>query len=475
LTTIGFSYTLTKQTPLYQEIWVMEEKKSQETGPTPVNRWFKRRPRPVYPGKIPEGTPYFVGSLPFVLLLALALIGAFATGFLTYRHVALVSQTAQVGDSALCRADGTINCDGILTTEYSVLFGYFPSSTLGLMGFTFVLWMVINALLNERMRKVSWVSLVLYFFAAIGFSWYYVYLMAFEVDYICTWCIVVHVVNLLSLILVVAVSIRKKNEFLLPEVSSLAERVYFVAGGVLLSALVFFASMTAEKALSFDNAKTKFEELANDPAVIMALLQTSPAYQVPRSPSDPVFGKPSAAYPIFIFSDFQCPVCPRTEFELKGIVRLNPDDLCLVYKNYPLSTECNPSVLGNLHPLACEAARAAYAAFLLKGVDAFWAYGDMLFANQKRLKSRPWMELAGRLGLDSAKFQQLMAPDSPAARKVREDVDLGIRLKLSATPQVFFLGRNIPQTFKGEYLVDALESLVRASHPEKQDFKLRRR
>jgi protein-disulfide isomerase/uncharacterized membrane protein len=453
----------------------MDEKNSPEAGPVSGFRWLRRRSRPVYPGKIPEGVPYFVGGWPFVVLLVLALVGIFATGFLTYRHIGLVSQTTQAGDSVLCRADGAVNCDGILLTDYAVLFGYFPSSVLGLMGFAFVLWMVINSLINDRIRKVSWVSLVLYFFAAIGFSWYYIYIMAFEVEYICTWCIVVHVMNFLSLATVLVVSIKKKNEFLLPEVASLAERIYLVAGGVLLSATVFFASMTAENALSFNNAKNKYEELANDPAVIMALLKSSPTYEITRSPADPVYGNPEAPNPIFFFSDFQCPVCPQTERELKAIVNLNPGEICLVYKNYPLSTECNWTLLGNLHPAACKAARAAYSAFLLKGPNAFWEYGDLLFANQKILKSNPWNEFAARFGLDSHKFQEMMSPDSPAAAKVKEDVDLGISLKLSSTPQVFFHGKNIPQTFKGDYMLDVLEELIKQNHPEKGDFKIRRR
>jgi protein-disulfide isomerase/uncharacterized membrane protein len=452
----------------------MDEKKCPDSGPVSRFKWLRRRSRPVYPGKIPEGVPYFVGRLPFIFLLVFALVGTFATGFLTYRHIGLVSQTAQAGDSVLCRADGTVNCDGILLTDYAVLFGYFPSSVLGLMGFAFVLWMVINSLLNDRIRKVSWVSLVLYFFAAIGFSWYYIYIMAFEVDYICTWCIVVHAMNFLSLTLVLIVSIKKKNEFLLPEVASLAERIYLVAGGGLLSALVFFASMTAENALSFNNAKTRFEELANDPAVIMTLLKTSPTFQLTRSAADPVYGNPGAPYPIFFFSDFQCPVCPRTERALKAVVNLNPNDLCLVYKNFPLSTECNWSILGNLHPASCKAARAAYSAFLLKGPKAFWEYGDLLFANQKALKGEPWVAFATKMGLDSRKFEELMAPDSPAAEKVKEDVEQGIKLKLSATPQVFFLGKSVPQTFKGEYMLDVLEELVKLNSPEKTDFKLRR-
>ncbi len=200
------------------------------------SRWLRKRSevQMVSPGTVPADGPYFASWKPFAVLLVLAVIGTFATGFLTYRHVVLTSHFGVAGDSALCRAQGSINCDAILLTDYAVLFGYFSSALLGLVGFVFVLWLVGNALLNQRVRKLSWVCLVIYFFAAIGFSWYYAYIMIFEVDFVCPWCIVVHVVNLLSLIFVIVVSIRKRKEFLLPEISTMGERVDFVAVGLLI-------------------------------------------------------------------------------------------------------------------------------------------------------------------------------------------------------------------------------------------------
>jgi len=425
---------------------------------------------------IGENRPFFVGRFPFLLLLVPALIGTFATGFLTYRHILLSSHASEVGQSFLCRAGGRIDCDSILLTDYAVLLGYFPSAVLGLMGFTFVFWCVINGLVNQRVRKLSWTFLVLYFFAAIGFSWYYVYIMMFEVDFICTWCIVAHVMNLFSLITVVVVSIQRRQAFLLPEISTVAERVYFAIGGIAICLLVFFAAGTWEKSLSFEDAKAKYEDLANEPAVILAVLKGSPSYEVPVTPADPVFGSPEAPYPIVLFSDFQCPVCPKVERGLLRLVEQNSQDLKLVFKNLPLSKQCNKSIIEERasHAMSCPAAQAAYAAFVLGGRSAFWAYADLLFSHQKQLKSESWLEFAQKVGLDSSKFQDLMGPGSLAAQKVAEDVELAIKLRLNATPQVFFEGKRLPENFKGEYLLDAIQELVRANHPERKDFQIKR-
>ncbi len=158
------------------------------------------------------------------------------------------------------------------------------------------------------------------------------------------------------------------------------------------------------------------------------------------------------------------------------MVRLNPKVLKLVYKNYPLSKECNKSIIegADLHPHACEAARAAYAAFLMRGMKGFWAYGDMLFAHQKQLKKNPWTTFAQKLNLDVKRFEELMKPDSPAAKKVAEDVKVGLGLGLNGTPKVFFEGKNIPENIFGGYFVDALEELIRSNHPEQQVLTLNR-
>ncbi|MEJ2716696.1 MAG: vitamin K epoxide reductase family protein [Deltaproteobacteria bacterium] len=440
-----------------------------------VGRFLERRSQATARARaeIPIDRPYFCGSFPFILLLILGVIGTFAAGFLTYRHILLVSETGAVGESFLCRAGARINCDAVLLTDYAMLMDYISSAVLGLMGFVFVLWCTANALVNERLRKISWIVLLLYFFAAIGFSWYFLYLMAFVVANICPWCIVVHVVNIISLVILIVVSIRKRRQFLLPEISTVGERSYFLAGGILLSLLVFFASGMWEKQLSFEDAKAKYEGLANDPVVIMAMLKSSPSYDIPISRSDPSYGLPSAPYPLVLFGDFECPVCARMEIFLVALVKRNRKYLRLVYKSYPLSTSCNDFILGNLHPMACTAARAAYAAFLLGGNRAFLKYGNLLFQNQHRLSKAPWLKFAKKLKLDPKKFQEMMKEDSPAAKKVRKDLDLGISLKLSSTPQIFFLNKRLPENLRGAYFTGALEALIRMNHPEEKNLRLK--
>jgi len=445
-----------------------------DTSPNPVVRWWKNRAKPISPDLIPKDRPYFSGPLPFAVILAAALLGTFAAGFLTYRHVLLVTETAAVGESALCRADGWIDCDAVLLTEYAVLFDHVGSALLGLMGFVFVLWATVNAIVNQRLRKLAWVVLVLYFFAAIGFSWYFLYVMLYKVDYICPWCLVVHGVNALCLVVIIVGSIRRKREFLWPEIASAGERIYFVVGGVLLSLVVFCAAGMVENSLALTKSKEKYEQLVDSPGVIMGLLRSTPPVEIPIYEDDAVFGALSAPHTIVLFSDFACPVCVHAERWLLALVGANPGVLRLVYKHYPLSTDCNKGLVSDLHPKGCQAATAAQAAFIVGGNDSFWAYGQLLFQHQSEFKQAPWLSLARRLNLDVEKFRELLRGGLPADVKVRRDIALGIALGLNATPQIFFEGKKLPDNVKPARLVRGMEELVRTDDPAKRDFTLRR-
>ncbi len=443
--------------------------------PEKMGWWRRYRARQNLPtlDDIPKDRPYFSGRLPFIILLVLICVGIFATGFLTYRHVVMVSQTGTMGGSALCRADGNINCDAILLTDEATLFGYIPSAALGLMGCVFAFWLVANGLLNERLRKLSWTILILYFFTALGFSWYFVYLMIFAVPFICPWCIVVHVVNALCVIVITVVAVIKRKDFLYPEIASLGERICFVTAGVAISLMVLFASGMIEKELSFQEAKSKYENIINDPVVIMAILKAAKTHEIPITPADPIIGSPDAPYSLVFFGDFECPVCTKTERFLEKVVQANPGTLNMVYKNYPLSTKCNSFILEDLHPNSCKASVAAYAAFMTGGNSAYWAYVDLLAEHRKSLKKDPYIELARKIGLSTERFSALIKPGSPVYKKVQEDINLGTELGLSSTPQIFFLGKRIPETLRGQFLIHTMEDLIHVMHPEKKDVQLR--
>jgi uncharacterized membrane protein/protein-disulfide isomerase len=416
----------------------------------------------------------FMGPWPFFFLLSLSLVGIFATSFLSYRHVLLTAEYGSVSESTLCRPTATINCDAVLQTQFAVLFDYFPSSVVGLAGFVVLFWFAANGLMIPRLRGNALINMVVYLSVAIVFSAYFSYLMIFEMDFICTWCIVVHVVNLVAVCGAIFIARRKRAVLGHPSQATVLERTYLIVSALLAATIFVVGIGWIEKSLGLVNAQEKYEKLANDPQVVKAMVSASPDYGVPIDDKDPVYGDPQAPYPIILFTDLQCPVCLRKELFLRAMVDLNPGNLSLVIKNYPLSTSCNKNLARNLHPLACEAATAAYTSFLLGGNTLFWQYVDLISSRQNNLDNKLWLQFAQELSLPQEAFSALMAAGSPAAEKVATDVELGLALGLDATPVVFFLGKRIPDEPAGLAFMTLLEELIRGTHPGNSDFRLRK-
>jgi protein-disulfide isomerase len=431
-------------------------------------------PRESRAGASRNPTAPVLGAAVFLIFLAASLVGIFATGFLSYRHVLLAVESGAVAESPLCRPSALVNCDAVLQTPEAVLFEYFPSSVVGLCGFVILFWLSAHGLCIPRLRKIAFTSIVAYLCLAISFSAYFSYLMIFKEDFLCTWCIVVHVVNLTALSFGLAVMRRKKPELEAPSTASLAEAICLLASAVLAAVAVMSAAQWVEKSLVLTKVTQKFNDLRDNPDVATAMIQASPTYHVTVDAADPSYGSPQAPYAIVMFTDLQCPVCLRKELFLHAMVDINAEHLRLVLKNFPLSTDCNKKLSKNLHPYACEAARAAYAAFLMGGADEYWKYADLIFAHQSDLRGKPWFVFASQLGLRESEFRKLMEADSAADKKIRQDIEQGLELGLDSTPAIFFLGKRIPEDLGGLPFMVVIENLVRAQDPEKKDFTLRK-
>jgi protein-disulfide isomerase len=103
----------------------------------------------------------------------------------------------------------------------------------------------------------------------------------------------------------------------------------------------------------------------------------------------------------------------------------------LVYKNFPLRS----------HPYAFKAAQAALAA---QRQDKFWEFHDELFKSYNSLDDQKILEIARRLNLDEAAFQQQQS--HPAiADQIRQDYEEGIRLGIRGVPSVFVNGKMLQE------------------------------
>lgn len=154
-------------------------------------------------------------------------------------------------------------------------------------------------------------------------------------------------------------------------------------------------------------------------------------------------GSKDAKVTIVEFSDFQCPACGQMYKVMKNVTQAYPNDVRLVYRNFPLS----------YHQYATRAALAAEAAGLQ---GKYWEMHDFLFENQNKLNDNIFAEFAQQLGLDIERFNK-DRESSILKDKIQADLDQGQNsLSIGGTPTFYI--NNIEYT--GQYTFAGLKKEI---------------
>jgi len=154
-------------------------------------------------------------------------------------------------------------------------------------------------------------------------------------------------------------------------------------------------------------------------------------------------GPENAPVTITVFSDFQCPYCARLVPTLDQVLAAYPQQVRLVFKQFPLS----------MHNFAKPAAIATLAA---RNQGKFWPLHDQLFANYNKLSDIRIRELAESVGLDMARYDQDLA--NPALQQeIAADIQLGSTVGVRGTPAAYINGVQLKdRSFSGfKQVIDA--------------------
>jgi protein-disulfide isomerase len=143
-------------------------------------------------------------------------------------------------------------------------------------------------------------------------------------------------------------------------------------------------------------------------------------------------GNEDAPFVLVNFSDYECPFCKAAAPITKGLVEEFPEELKLVYRNFPLSQ----------HPYAYEAALAAMAA---GEQNKFWEYHDLIFDNQESLSEESFEQFAQELQLDLTKFNE-DRNSSTLDNYVKQDIRDGSRFGVQGTPTFYLNGKKLTFT-----------------------------
>jgi len=158
----------------------------------------------------------------------------------------------------------------------------------------------------------------------------------------------------------------------------------------------------------------------------------------------PVTGPANAAVTLIEFSDFQCPYCWKGAAQLKEVLKAFPNDVKLVFREFPLETHS-------------QAALAAAAAIAAHKQGKFWPLHDLLFANRRDLSQPAILKLAAQAGLDVKRFEQ----DWPAKETlavVMHDISDGEKAGVDGTPTVFINGKH----YRGSLDLEPMRNVILA-------------
>ncbi|MEQ1573722.1 MAG: DsbA family protein [Vicinamibacterales bacterium] len=152
-----------------------------------------------------------------------------------------------------------------------------------------------------------------------------------------------------------------------------------------------------------------------------------PRVEVHGDTWNPTSGPTDAAVQLTVFSDFECPYCKRFEPTLTKLMETYRERIRIVWRHFPLA----------IHEKAFPAALAAQCAH---DQGRFWAYHDVLFANQGRLADADLKRMAREIGVTMSVFESCL--DSGTHRdQIQSDLRAGGRLGVTGTPTVFINGR----------------------------------
>ncbi len=388
----------------------------------------------------------------FIIVYLISFIGLIICVYLTYLHLGVLS--GSLTEKSFCDVSDMISCEAVSASTYAEI-GGIPISLIGGIVYVIIISLSVfgismkNGFAVDSMKQIFLISLL-----SICFDIYLAVVSIFILKSICLLCCLTYIINLVNLILskryIQTSTLRafidlkgilfpltglrknrdkKRDPYLkgmIKVVYNVLNLVIVICGIIVISMLRYYLSPEVQgfdynRYMEYVNSAEKFDvDITNDP----------------------YYGNKDAKLVIIEFSDFECPSCKRFALQGKRVLTGYRDRIKLVFKNFPLHTECNAAIRRDIHPNACRLAEMAECAFRQ---DKFWVMHDLIFDKQekikhkKRLDSEMLTSFIEDAGLDKDDFSRCMSDDS-AFVSIKEDTLWGKRLNISGTPTLVING-----------------------------------
>jgi len=389
----------------------------------------------------PRGGISRPASGPLLRLLNVATILALVGVGLALTLVWVHAQMDRVGAgyTSFCNVNDRINCDLVLESPFSRLFGI-PVAWLAVAAYAALaaLWATAaraSAATAMRALQLACAGTV----AATVFSAYMASISLFMLQTLCPMCTGLYVVSLAMLWVTLLVPSRLSDSG--APAAPVTRNALAAVGVVAILGVAGLAGATWPKGGGRLPEGITLEELKKADPEFYDWYTTLPVIPSPSDDQNAV-GRPDAPITIVEFSDFECGYCARNHVILEQLVERRPDLVRVVYRHFPLDATCNEGVETSVHQRACRAAEAAECA---ARQGKFQEMAKSLFANQQRLFEGYLFTLAERAGVDVEAFRACMA-DPTVRDAVMADSRAGNKLGLTSTPTLYINGRKVVGT-----------------------------
>jgi len=376
----------------------------------------------------------------WLISIVLLLSGLLIAVYLFY-HYLKIADGAKNAD--VCSAVFGKGCDTALQSSFSSQLGL-PLAAWGIIYYcTIFLFLIIPSFFGKSFKTAA--NLVIYLLTLSGLITALVLLavMIINPSLFCPFCTIIHIINLAVFFL-----LNHTTQFsagkILPAVREGAGAVFSnkikqpeTQWKIVGFACTVFLCLSMYFGLHILTLTSEQESALIDSKPILAEYKLQAVRNIPVTADDPVTGTANSLIRVVVFSDFFCPSCRRFSSELTRIINKGEGKYNVVFKYFPLSTDCNSSIEKNLHPGACEAAAAAVAA---QQQGKFWAFHDSLFTIVPGSYNDLPRLIAEKTGLNIPFFEEYRHSEMAKAKVIR-DIVLAKELGIDATPTVFLNGR----------------------------------
>jgi uncharacterized membrane protein len=372
-------------------------------------------------------------SLARKLLVAFSVLGLAASAAATYVHYNLIENPDY---SSFCDFNATVTCKAAYLSRYGSVAGV-PVAVGGLLFFTWVLLMLWAARGKSAIKD----SAPAYVFAgstlALAVVLYLAYASFFILKEVCPLCVATYVA-------VVGVFVVSGGASSVP-MSSLPSRFLRDVRVLVATPLALVVSLLFIAGASW--GMTVFPRESDRPQArpIPTLTDEQKAELAkwwdvqPKVPNFP-FENNGVKVLIVEFADFQCPHCRDAYFALKPVFdkyTANAKDVNVVFKTWPLNSNCNPSVPMANFVASCDAS-ALYIMAKHKGTGD--TIKDWFFVHQNELSPDTVRSDATKV----AHVTDFQAGYDKAIQEVKTDAAVGTSLNVHSTPTFFINGRALP-------------------------------